>query len=309
MERHPFFRRRARYRARAVAGRARFSRLAVLTAWLGAALSLPGATPPAAADPVFVPVFEGHLGTLPAVGDEHFNWTFFAGLTDVAYTLRITDTASGETADFEKDTFHDPSPMEVDERATSRTTVAKVTPPTSDEWLGSGDDIAGVFAYTEDGTAAETQGVVVAIVPSAPGEPDYVVLDDIPTFFFPDEGFNKASVATDGSGKITVAFTEFFGVSPNQVPRVRAQRMNGDGSLDGGFFDITDDLHTAPDVAILDPNGDTMVVSTIEFGPGVTRIEANIVDFTGPAPSVGPPSRSETRTPGSWRCPRVWVGR
>ncbi|MFQ5526124.1 MAG: hypothetical protein ACE5GX_07645, partial [Thermoanaerobaculia bacterium] len=242
---------------------------------------------PALADPVVVPTFEGQFGTIPGAGDDiaaaNF-WVFAAGLTEVPYTLRISDESGGSTVvDTERDTLHQSQvPIEINERAASFSAVDKGTPAVS-PWLDPDDNLAGVFAYVEDGTLSGTEGVVVALITTADGI-SHVTLDNIPTFPLFDEGFNKTAIAADGDGIITVAFTEFSTPAPG-APKVRGQRFDKSLTAIGGFFDITDDVHTAPDVAILDANGDALVVPTIDASS--FRITGNIIDTTGPTPVVG----------------------
>ena len=247
-----------------------------------------------AADPIVLPGFEGQFGTILKNGElvQATNFFVFAdNLTEVPYTLRIVDSSGSapendtETpfVDLEKDSLHQtPNPIELDERTASYDEVDKGRPAVS-PWLDLGDDLAGVMAFAEDGSDPSTQGVVVAIVPTQ-GGPDYVVLENIPRFPFPDENFNRTAVSADAQGNITVAFTE-FSEPGGGVPKVRAQRLDKNGTLDGGFFDITDDPHTAPDLAILDVNGDALVIPTIDLGSG--SIVGNILDTTGPTPVVG----------------------
>ena len=141
-------------------------------------------------------------------------------------------------------------------------------------------DVAAVFAQAEDGSDPNTQAVVVAIVPTLPGQTDFVVLDNIPTF--PDLSINQVGVAADDQGRITVVYTDLPAAAP---ARVQAQQIDGLTGLPiDGPFDVTDDGHAVASVALLDPAGNRLVVPTSDF----LNIRGNIIDTTGATPVVLP---------------------
>ncbi|MEM7357460.1 MAG: hypothetical protein AAF657_41990, partial [Acidobacteriota bacterium] len=111
------------------------------------------------------------------------------------------------------------------------------------------------------------------------------IAEDISTFtMFLDPRFAKTGVAVDNQGRVTVAYTEFFG----GLPRVKAARADATtGTIIDPDFLVNDAIRGNPDVALLDPAGNRLIVVTEELtsGPGV---RGNIIDFSGGSPVVLP---------------------
>ena len=170
-----------------------------------------------------------------------------------------------------------PDPVPIDSRLVTVDAVEKVLPASAD-WTADAM-AAGVYAASSDGTMPNTQSITVAIVPTVPGQTDFVVLDNIPTF--PDPNINAVGVAADDQGRITVAYTDLSG----GVSQVRGQQIDGVTGLPvGGSFGISDVGHAAPAVALLDPAGNRLIVPTSDFA----TIRGNLIDTSGGTPVVLP---------------------
>lgn len=240
--------------------------------------------PPALAGPAVVPTAEGQIGEeldpsdlpngrrfLPSQGD--MGEILFGGLI----ALGGSPPPPPELG-FLTDEIHGyPDPVPIDIRPVTLDAVEKVLPASS-PWIA--DDMAtGVFAASADGSMPDTQSVVVAIVPTVPGQTSFAVLDNIPTF--PDPNINTVGVAADDQGRVTVAYTDLTG----GVAQVRAQQIDGLTGLPiGGSFGISDVGHATPSVALLDPAGNRLIVPTSDFA----GIRGNIIDTTGATPTVLP---------------------
>jgi len=254
---------------------------------LAVALLLPSVL---AAQPTVISTGEGQWGETLAAGDGVLSasfWTFPVSMTDVSYVVRVTSPSGGGSPiqDIDRDVIGGPSsPVAIDQRTTSFDNVARASPAVA-PWLDGDDGIAGVFAQAEDGSTSGTQAVVVAIVPTEPGDAEFVVLDDIPTSPFPDPSFTKTGIVADNQGRITVAFAE-FSTDETPVPKVRALRLGPTGAVVDTFFDIETDPSTSPDVALLDPNGDRLLVSYLDLSDSL--VKGRMVDTTGSSPVVLP---------------------
>ncbi len=174
------------------------------------------------------------------------------------------------------------SRTDIDSFAFSADFVDKSSPAGA-PWIAPAGDIGAIFSFAIDGTDPQTQGIVVAIVPDDMGEVGITILDNIPTFFLPDPSINRTSVVADNQGRVTVAYTELPIGLP---PVVKGQRYNASGNPLGSPFSITNDAHGDVDIALLDPAGNRLIVATTDFSDG--RIKGNIVDTTGPTPTVLP---------------------
>jgi hypothetical protein len=254
---------------------------------LAPALLLPAVL---AAQPTILPTAEGQWGTALTEGDGVLSanfWIFPPSTTQLSWVVRVTSPSGGGSPvqHFDQDIIGGPSsPIAIDQRTASFDEVAEANPAVA-PWLDGNDGIAGVFSQAEDGSTAGTLAVVVGIVPTEPAAAQYVVLDDIPTAPFSDPNFTKTGIVADDQGRITVAFAE-FSTDETPVPKVRALRLDKTGGVVDSFLDIAPTPSTSPDIALLDPNGERLIVSYIDLSDNL--IKGTMVDTTGSSPVVLP---------------------
>ena len=193
-----------------------------------------------------------------------------------------------------------PNPLPVSSTPGLFDNVAKV-PPTSNRVRNAadtGDFVA--FSFAVDGAGPNTLTVRIATFDETGDSLISVpIAMDIETFVPPfpgfpsDPTFAKTGVAVDKQGRVTVAYTEFN----TGVPRVKAQRFDAlTGAPIDPAFSVTDNSHGSPDVALLDPAGNRLIVASVDLGNPST-IRGNIVDLSGTTPVVLPEFAIST-TPG-----------
>lgn len=270
--------------------RDRYRRL-LLTLLLGLSLGLPLT---GTAGPTVVPTSEGQIGATPAPGDTVIGRRFeplpasgtilFGGLFEFGGTMPpppafsfLTDEIHGVGASMPVTTF----PGTLND--------VFMLPPQSAS-SPNGNFVA--FSFAVDGSMPMTMSVRIATFDANGGALADVPLADVGTF--PDPTLSKTGVAVDDQGRVTVVYTE---LEPMMPPRVRAQRFDAvTGAPLGGVVPVSGDLRGSPDIALLDPSGDRLIVAHAEFSTG-GAVNGNIIDTTVPIATVLPEFPIST-TPG-----------
>lgn len=258
---------------------------------LAVALALFLASGPLFGGPSVVPTAEGQIGEVPGATDQ-LRGTRFESIRgapgDVIFGgLFVFGGAMPPPpeAQFLTDSFHGiPNPVPVGGTPSLFTSVDGLAPDSS--WsrntADDGDFVA--FSFAVDGSMPETLTVRVATFDeTGTATAEVPIVEDVATFtFFPDPTFAKTGVAVDRQGRATVAFTEF----DEGLPGVRAVRVDASGTVLDPAYPVAGAPHADPDVALLDPAGNRLVVVTNRLvnPPGVF---GSIVDNTGPSPVVG----------------------
>ncbi len=258
---------------------------------LGFCLGLPLA---ATAGPTVVPTSEGQIGTTPAPGDTVIGrrieplpasgTILFGGLFEFGGTMPPPPAFS-----FLTDEIHGAgTPAPVNNFPGTFNNVFKLPPQSASS--PNGDFVA--FSFAVDGSMAMTMSVRIATFDKNGNALANLPLADVETF--PDPTLSKTGVAVDDQGRVTVVYTE---VEPMMPPRVRAQRFDAvTGAPLGGVVPVSGDLNGSPDIALLDPSGDRLIVAHAEFSTG-GAVNGNIIDTTGPTTMVLPEFPIST-TPG-----------
>ena len=258
-------------------------------------LSLTLTTMPAIAGPTVVPTAEGQIGETPGASDRRLGPSNFESIRGQAGDLVFGGifVAGGAMPpppemQFLTDMIHGyPEPVPVGAIASIFSNTEKVAPDSgwSRNAADDGDFVA--FSFAVDGAMPETLTVRIATYDETGSSMAQVPLvEDVSTFsIFPDPRFAKTGVAVDNQGRATVAYTE---LSMAGLPRVRATRADAtNGTVIDPDFLVNDGIRGNPDVALLDPAGNRLIVASEELtaGPG---IRGNIVDFSGGSPVVLP---------------------
>ncbi len=238
------------------------------------------------AQPAVFATGEGQIGrTPPAPSEDRVHAPDFAPVTIPGLPLFEGDLALGRIFQ-DGGLLPDPPALTVvedrlhsgifaailrDSVAGSFAVVDKVA-PSVEPWLSESDVVVGSFA--RDGTTSGTMkvelktydlgdGTIVAVL-------ELEVPFDVP---LPFEELSGTDTAVDEQNRATTVFTEVSGMV---APKVKAQ------TWDAELSDLTDlfDVNTSgidPDVALLDPKGDRLVVSSVSLG-SPPAIQGNFVD-------------------------------
>jgi len=170
----------------------------------------------------------------------------------------------------------DSSPFGISEQPAFFNEVVQLKPDS--DRSPAGDLIA--FSYARNGSMTNTMDLVIPTFDATGQSQTTIVFDDLPSF--PDPSVNKTGVGVDDQGRVTVVYTELQMAAP---ARVVGQRFDGLTGLPlDSLLPITDDGHAAPDVALLDPAGNRLIVPTSDFA----TVRGNIVDFSGGTPVILP---------------------
>lgn len=243
---------------------------------------------PGMALPTVVATAEGQIGETPGPTDKLFGSRFesirgqagdliFGGIfveggampppPEVAF---ITDRIHGTSG-----------PSEVGATASLFMHVDKVAPASAWSRNAANDGDFVAFSFAVDGSMVATMTVRLATFDESGTQMiDVPIATDVETFFVPDPTFAKTGVAVDNQGRATVTYTDFNA----GAPKVRAVRVNAStGAIIDPVFDVSNTPHGLPEVALLDPAGNRLIVASSDFAD----IRGNIVDFTGPSPVVG----------------------
>ena len=252
----------------------------------------------ASAQPAVVATAEGQLGATPAFGDK-LQGPAVEGLPPGTGPISLQEVLAARLVDplligasqvqqFSEDRIHTlgtSSPLGTFPIETS--SVFGLSPRSA--FNAEAGNLGGLaaFSFTTDGDMPSTQDVVVTVFNADGSTQSSLTLSNLETF--PDPVINDTGVAVDDQGRVTVVYTE---LNLGQA-RVRAQRFDGvTGSLIGGAVDVTTNRGD-PDVALLDPAGNRLIVATSNN----VDIRGNILDFSGPTTVVLPEFPIST-TPG-----------
>lgn len=248
---------------------------------------------PIFAGPTVVPTAEGQIGAVPAQ-DDRVSGPRLESIRGQAGDILLGGISLFGGAvppppelQFFIDRIHGPAePVGVETLPVTFNNIFEV-PPNSNRSRSAADDGDFVaFSFAVDGAMPETMTVRVATFDeTGTRQVNIPIAEDLPTF--PDPIFSKTGVDVDNQGRVTVVYTELLG----GLSRVAAQRFDATtGAIIDPDFDVNaDGNHASTDVALLDPAGNRLIVTTSEFiGPGQTDIKANIVDFSGGGPVILP---------------------
>lgn len=248
---------------------------------------------PSFAGPIVVPTAEGQLGEVPSPDDRVGGPRVepLRGLPDPALLLAGVNIFGGAVPpppefQFSTDSIHGyPDPVPVSSTPASFTSVAEIPPSSSWSTTAANDGDFVAFSFSLDGSNPDTMTVRIATFDETGNSLVDAPIIDLDTFT--DPIFSQTGVGVDNQGRATVVYTELsMGISS-----VRGQRIDAvTGSLiDPDFIINNDGNHASVDVALLDPAGNRLIVTTTEFvGQGTTDIKANIVDLSGGTPVVDP---------------------
>lgn len=257
---------------------------------------------PTIAGPTVVPTAEGQIGVTPGLIGKKTGDRFEpvlplngGGKDLLTAGLIALPTVGGDTVDmdFLSDMIHgypDPVPISTTPTTFDLGTVDKRPPGSARMRNTANDNDWVVFSYADDGPMPNTMNVNAQAF-DADGSPLGTTTVAINSAFpFPDPSLSKTGVAVDEQGRATVVYTE---LPTGGVPSVRAQRFDAaTGTVIDPDFLINGFANDAA-VALLDPAGNRLLV-----GSGSGNINGNIVDLTGPTPTVGPAFPVST-TPGN----------
>ena len=247
------------------------------------------------AGPTVVPTGEGQVGEIPGVGDQILGpvrmESIRGGIGDVVFGgIFVFGGAMPPPPEmqFLTDEIHGyPDPVPVGATASLFNNVEKVTPASNWSRNAADDGDFVAFSFAVDGAMPETITVRIATYDETGASLAQVpIVEDLSTFTaIPDPRFAKTGVAVDNQGRATAVYTE---LSMAGLPRVRATRANAaTGTVIDPDFLVNDNIRGNPDVALLDPAGNRLIVVSEELtaGPGV---RGNILDYSGGSPVVLP---------------------
>lgn len=194
------------------------------------------------------------------------------------------DPTPAFSLDLSKDALHSLiSSLEVDSRSLLMSRTAFTTFGSTRARNAAGTDDFVAFCQPVDGTNANTMGILIPKFNGSGVSQGVISLDLIPTIQFQDQAIQRTSVAADRNGNLTVVYCEFDDM--NFQPEVRARRFDASGNPIGGEIEIPGVGKASPDVAVLDADGNRLIVTYANFGAGT--IGGNIVDLNGANPVVG----------------------
>ncbi|MBZ0112117.1 MAG: hypothetical protein K8J08_06645 [Thermoanaerobaculia bacterium] len=141
------------------------------------------------------------------------------------------------------------------------------------------------FSIAVDGEEPQTLAVKTLLYSGGAIPPvEMTLVDNVETFDFPALPFSKTDVAVDNQGRATVVYTEFV----EGLPGVRGLRFDSaTGNPIDLVFPIIGNAHADPDIALLDPSGSRLIVTSNQF-TNPPSLRGNIIDTTGPSIVVGP---------------------
>lgn len=245
------------------------------------------------AGPTVVPTAEGQIGEIPGVGDQLIG-TRFESIRGQAGDVVIGGIVvfggvmpPPPEAQFLTDRIHGASnPSQVASTPSLFANIDKVPAASSRKRNAADDGDYVAFSFAVDGVMPETLTVRVATFDeNGDAMVQVPIVENVETFtVFPDPTFAKTGVAVDEQGRSTVSYTDFNG----GLPVVRGTRVDATtGSVIDPEFMITDVGHGGSDVALLDPQGNRLIVATTDLVNPFT-VRGNIVDFSGGSPMVLP---------------------
>ncbi|MEM7582426.1 MAG: hypothetical protein AAF560_03520 [Acidobacteriota bacterium] len=248
----------------------------------------------ASAGPSVVPTAEGQIGETPGLSDQLLGTRFESIRGQPGDILLggifVFGGATPPPPEFQfiNDRIHNmPDPVPVGSTASIFANVEKVAPDSAWARNAADDGDFVAFSFAVDGAMPETMTVRIATYDENGNVQAQVpIAEDIGTFTaIIDPRFAKTGVAVDNQGRVTVAYTE---LSMAGLPRVRATRADATtGAVIDPDFLVNDAIRGNPDVALLDPEGNRLVVVMEDLTAG-PRIRGNIIDFSGGTPVVLP---------------------
>ena len=242
-------------------------------------------TPMVSAGPTVVPTNEGQVGDVPIV-DSRIVGTRFEAIVnpnEELFFARMLQFGGAmppaPEVQFLLDDVHLPShPIEVDSITGTFDQVFAFTPASARSRNVSDDGDFVAFSFAVDGAEPQTMTVRIPAYDDVGNSLVDMSIEDVPNV-----GLIETGVAVDNQGRVTVAFVDF---PAGGIPVVKAQRFDANsGAVLNPAFDVTD-IHGVPDVALLDPAGNRLIVASTDLVSG--HIEGNIIDFTGAMPVVLP---------------------
>lgn len=263
---------------------------------LSAVLGLAGGL---SAQPAVVATAEGQVGETPGLGGKVLSGPSFESIRGQSGEIllggifsRLAFPAPASEFSFLTDQIHnDVNPLGIADLPATFDNIAKL-PPASARARNAADDGDFVtFSFAVDGTSPQTLTIRIATF-----DEDGNSLIDVPVLTngqapIPDPTFSDTGVAVDEQGRATVVYTE---LPVAGFARVKAQRLDAVTGLHlGGPLTVTDDGHAQPDIALLDPAGQRLIVPSSDFA----GIKGNVVDLSGLTPQVLPEFPIST-TPG-----------
>ncbi len=256
---------------------------------------------PTLAGPTVVPTAEGQFGAVPGVDDRLLGARFESirgEPGDILFGGIFIGGGSPPPApevQFLTDMIHGyPEPVPVGETSSLFEKVDKVVPASAWSRNAADDGDFVAFSFAVDGAMPQTLTVRIATFDESGNTRAQVpIAENVDTFMFLDPIFAKTGVAVDNQGRTTVTWTEFAA----GLPRVRAMRLDAGGTVINPTFDATDNIHGNPDVVLLDPAGNRLIVVTNDL-INPPNVRGNIIDFSGGTPTVLPEFRmNETGAP------------
>lgn len=237
------------------------------------------------AQPTVVPTADGQIGSAPLFGDRLMGTSFEpirgqAG--DILFSELRRQILIPATTEFNflTDVIHGPSmPTEVASTPGVFNNVVELVPASARSRNAADTDDMVAFSSVRDGALANTMTIDVVTFDATGNVLNNMSIPNLLTF--PDPAANQTGVAVDDQGRVTVAYTDISLGSG----RVMAQRFDGLTGLPmGTATPITNLGQASTDVALLDPAGSRLIIPSSNFA----AIRGNILDTSGPTPTVGP---------------------
>lgn len=252
-----------------------------------------------AAQPTILPGFDGFLGQTPGTED-------LVSPPEIAISTRATPSGEGNAVsgrvvtDLPPPTNFDPPEFELNEQLLHATGVSvdlggpvvsfvevEETAPALEPFLTDPDRIAAAFTY--DGPSTGTMTVELRTLALDGGTVPAPVVLSVPTIGVPDPGLYTVDLAQDDQNRAIAVYTDLTG----GTPKIGAQGVDWDT---GTPFDVPDfSGGVDPEIAILDPGGETVVVYRNVTTP--TAIKGRFVDNSGAMPVVLPEFAINTTVP------------
>ena len=139
------------------------------------------------------------------------------------------------------------------------------------------------FSFGSDGSNAGTMKIDILTFDGRGTPLASRALDDISTFPIipPEPSLAVTAITVDNQGQITVMYTQ----RSNNIPQITAQRLDAvTGQLLGDSFPVGDGPNITPDIALLDPAGNRLLVAG--FSINTNAIHGSFIDTTGSTPVV-----------------------
>lgn len=258
------------------------------------------------AQPAVVATAEGQIGNMPGVNDKFTGAQFepLGGRTGEVILGGLFIFAGTPPPPPEFSFITDrlnltPNPQSVNSFTGSFDNVFKLPPDSARSRNAADNNDFVVFSFALDGSMPDTMAVRIATFDESGQAITNIPIDNIRTFIPPfpgippDPSIADTAIAVDNQGRVTVVYSEF---NTNNLPQIKAQRLDAvTGQLLGGSINIGSEGNVSPDIALLDPAGNRLLIPTTDINSNSVR--AYILDTTGPTPLVLPEFPIST-TPG-----------